>query len=137
MADYVFAVPGEACIIDTVKADGRTTINNETLAEVQQRYPTAVLMPWETWRAEQAAKQDTPIKWEPCSVRKFYEMLEVLPPIDWNPASGFLVGEPTDHSFSTGQPRYQAYRLHGEGGPFERYFVSSRPLTREEWRKVR
>ena len=38
---------------------------------------------------------------------KYFEMLEVLPPVYHNKGV-FLVGEPTDHN-SEGKPRYQAY----------------------------
>ena len=125
-----FAVPGEDSIIDGVNPDtGRSLILGQTLEQVQSRYPAAVIVSWEAWRAEQAAKQDTPISWCPSTEKQYHEMLNVLPPAAW--VGGlFLVGEPTDHSFSTGQPRYEAYWQRGSS----EYFVSSRPITVAEFR---
>ena len=129
--DQVFAVPGEyLSIIDIVNPEtGRSRINGNTLEEIRQRYPTAVQMPWEEWRAGKIARQQTPITWTRVDDHRYRQMLEVLPPIDWT-NGGFLVGEPADHCVSTGQPRYTAYR-HNTGQAYE----SSRPITRREWRE--
>jgi|SRR5688572_25623772 len=129
----VFAVPGQSSVIDAVHPEtGRSIICGETLAEVRARYPGAVEMPWEAWQAAQAARQHTPIEWRPITPSRFGEMLDVLPPLAWSPAKGFLVGEPSDHDVVTGQPRYVAFLQRGAA-----YFESSRPLTTAEWRAVR
>jgi hypothetical protein len=71
--------------------------------------------------------------WKRTSLKKYYEMLGMLPPrhID---SHGFLVGEAADHDFcqidGVVMPRYQAY-AHKR----KRYYVSIRPLTLAEYRK--
>lgn len=54
--------------------------------------------------------------WRSCTERRYYEMLEVLPPALWL-AKGFLVGEPTDHRTCTVRghiaPTYAAFVSHG------------------------
>ena len=134
--DYVFAVPGENSIIDAVHPEtGRTQINDHTLEQVRERHPNAVQMTWEEWRAEQAAKQQTPLHFTPTTERKYHEMLEVLPPAAWE-SGAFLVGEPTDHCFETGRPRFQMYRTRGTEH-YRRYEASSRPVTIVEFRANR
>lgn len=125
----VIAIPGQNSIIDTVdQTTGRTRINGRTLEEVQQREPGAVLMSFESWRAAAAERQNTPITWSRVTRHQYSDALEVLPPIDFD-GRNFLVGEPYDHSFTTGAPRFVAYReIAGV------YVVSSRPMTRVEFR---
>jgi hypothetical protein len=126
---HVFAVPGEQSIIDSADPDtGIGGYSGETLDQIRQRYPGAVLMDWADWTAAASARQQTPIVWEPTTHAQYMRMLEVLPPIDWS-GGAFLVGEPSDHDFATGRPRYQAFRE--QGG---QCFASSRPLTRAELR---
>jgi hypothetical protein len=128
----VFAVPGEGSIIDGIHPEtGRSCINGETLEQVQARYPLAVRMPWEDWRQAQIAKQDTPITFTRTTERKYREMLEILPPAAWE-GGAFLVGEPYDHSFATGRPRFQMYWQRGEYA----YIASSRPVTYAEFKAL-
>jgi len=83
-----------------------------------------------------ARAQDTPIKWTRTTKAKYWEMLEVLPPALWI-GGAFLVGEPTDHHATSGQPRFQAYWERGTSGrPYEKgYFAASRPMTCAELKK--
>jgi len=126
--DAVFAEPGKDGIIDGVRADERGIYSGETLDEVRTRYPHAKRYTWDEWRAEVGARQDAPITWSVCDEAKFMEMLEVLPPMDWD-GYGFLVSEACDHSVTTGRPRYSAFRQIGT-----RYESSDRPITRAEFR---
>lgn len=71
---------------------------------------------------------------KPCDLKRYDEMLEVLPPLEWV-RKGFLVGEPWSHRACviTGKvlPTYQAMvcqsALNG------RYFESTSGLTVPEW----
>ena len=129
---HVFAVPGELSCIDFAHPDtGLSLINGETLAQVQDRYPAAELMPYEQWQAAKAATQNTPLTWVPVTEEQYMDMLNVLPPLDWDGGS-FLVGEASDHCVVTGRARYAAYRR--SNGAF---FASSRPMTRTELRQWR
>jgi len=128
---HVFAVPGQNSIIDAINPEtGRSQICGDTLEQVQAREPGAVIMAWEDWRAEQAAKQQTPIAWTEVGADVYNEMLDVLPPIGFS-GKGFMVSEPCDHCYTTGRARFQAYRQ--QGG---RYYASTRPLTVAEWKAV-
>lgn len=130
-----YAVPGADWIVDVIRPDnGLTWVNGHTEEEIKSREPLAVRMPIAQHCAEKAARQHTPITWAPTSERKYNEMLEVLPPIDW--AYGyFLVGEPTDSDAETGESRYQAYRVRGSHW-YRQYAASSRPITRRELRAI-
>jgi hypothetical protein len=126
---HCFVVPGERSIIDGIHPDtGRSLVYGHTLEAIRERYPEAVIVPFEDWRAEQAARQDTPITWAPTTRAEYWRMLECLPPVVMT-GGAFLVGEPYDHSFKTGAPRFSAYRQQGEA-----YRVASRPLTVAEFR---
>lgn len=127
---HCFAVPGENHIVDVVHpATGRSLHFDRTLEEVQAHYPGAVLMPWEDWRQEQIKRQQTPITWGATTEHQYRYALEVLPPVEWR-GGGFLLGEPYDHDYATGAPRFHGYRQQGY-----RHFVSSRPLTVAEFRE--
>lgn len=120
----LYAVPGHHNVIDTiVDATGLTSINGETFEQVRERYPLAQLYTWEEWRAVQMERQHTPIEWELSTFERYREMLEILPPAFWRRGL-FLVGEPMDHDYGTGQPRYSAYWQRGD-----RYLTASRPIT--------
>src|SRR4051812_18624849 len=106
--DEVFAVPGEGHIVDCVNPlTDRSCINGETLEEVRLRYPNAIRVTWEEWRAGQMERQNRPVSWSRVTEEQYREMLEVLPPVDWDGGS-FMVGEASDHSYETGKPRFQA-----------------------------
>ena len=123
----VWAVPGENHIIDTINpSTGLTTIFGKDAATVLAQEPNAVRMTWEAWRTEASARQQTPIHWEPTTEQQYREMLNVLPPAKWI-GGAFLVGEPWDHDFATGRPRFAAYWHRHDA-----YLVASRPLTRIE-----
>jgi hypothetical protein len=114
-------------IIDYIHpATGRTAVNDETLEQVQARYPTAELVTWEAWRARKAAAQQTPVRWDEVSAEQYDEMLNVLPPI-YGP-QGFMVGEADDHDVATGRARYRAFIQVGG-----KYYRASRPMTRAEF----
>ena len=89
----------------------------------------------EDWQAARAKEQRTPITWEPTTQRQYDEMLNILPPIDWDGAD-FLVGESHDHMADTGEPTYQAYRQRGSE-PYRHWLRSSRAITRREFREQR
>jgi len=127
--DYteVYAVPGQNSIIDTINPDtGLTSVYGRTEADVLEREPGAVRMTWEAWQAAAVARQQTPIRWEITTERKYQEMLEVLPPAYWS-GGAFLVGEPWDHCMATGRPRFAAY-VERSG----RYYTANRPVTMTE-----
>lgn len=127
---HVYAIPGAHCVIDQVHpVTGLTVILGLTRAEVLKRDPGAVLISWDDWLAQQAERQHTPITWTPTTAEKYEEMLNILPPAGWM-RGGFLVGEPTDHDFASGRPRYDAFRQ--RDAVFE---TASRPLTLAEFRK--
>lgn len=128
---HVFAVPGESSVIDVVNpATGRSAVNDQTLAEMQQRYPNAARIDWTDWQKARAEEQDTPIEWAETTEEQYNEMLNVLPPAFWTDGL-FLVGEPMDHHVMSGQPRFTVYRQIGS-----RYFVASRPMTSREAKAV-
>lgn len=125
----VWAVPGENHIIDMINPEtGLTAVYAKDAETVLRDNPNAVRMKWEDWRKAASERQQTPIRWEPSTYAKYREMLEVLPPAFWRWGL-FLVGEPYDHDFATGQPRFQAYRKRGSDSCGYRYYVSSRPIT--------
>lgn len=127
-----WAVPGADHIIDVIHPrTGLTWCLGKSAADVHAQAPRAERMTIEAWTAAKAARQRTPIVWEPSTRQQYIDMLEVLPPIDWN-GGDFLVGEASDHDAGTGQPRYQAYRQRGD-----QYFASSRAITRAELRAVK
>lgn len=134
MADCTecWAVPGAGHIIDVIHPEtGLTWCFGKDEARVKETEPAAVRMPIADWTRARAAAQRTPIRWRETDRASFTRMLEILPPIDWT-GDAFLVGEPHDHEADTGRPRYQAFRKCGE-----RYYASSRPLTRGELRAER
>jgi hypothetical protein len=126
---HVYAEPGSSSIIDAINPrTGLTVICGDTAEQVQARYPNARMVAWADWQAEQVAKQQAPIAWEPSTSKQYHDMLNCLPPQRWI-GGAFLVGEPCDHSIANGRPRYQAYRQRGD--VFE---VASRPMTTCEFR---
>ena len=136
-ATRLYAVPGAHNIVDTINdTTGLTSVNRETFEQVRERYPLAVCLTWEEWRAQQIARQQTPITWADTDEHKYREMLEVLPPAFW--VGGlFLVGEAMDHDYATGRPRFSAYwHRRTAAGIFDRYLVASRPLTIAEARSI-
>lgn len=128
------AVPGTDYIIDMIHPDTELTIvYGKTLAQVRAEkgeYAGAVIMDFDEFMRQKAARQHTPITWERSTAEKYDEMLECLPPASMY-GGGFLVGEPWDHDAETGEPRYQGFRHSGDG-----YYVATRPMTVREFRAV-
>lgn len=131
----VWAIPGKGSIIDAINPlTGLTVICGKDAAAVLAQDPTAVRMSWSDWQAAAITRQQTPITWARTSAKEYNQMLNILPPALWT-GGAFLVGEPYDHCFATGAPRFTAYReLRGSGTYDPIYLVASRPLTRAELR---
>jgi hypothetical protein len=123
-----FAVPGNNNIIDEVHTvTGRGVFSNETLEQVQVRYPGAVRMPIAKWTAAKGALQDTPVTWIPVTKKHYNDMLNFLPP-ERMARGAFIVGEPADHHAVSGLPRYSMFRaINGQ------LQESSRPVTVAEF----
>ncbi len=127
--DEVWAVPGKDHIIDVIDpGTGRTRTCGKDADEVLRNDPNAVRMTWEAWQTAAAERQNQPIRWLRSDEHTYRDMLEVLPPAFWR-GGAFLVGEPTDHCFRTGAPRFAAYWTRNGI-----YLVASRPLTVAEIR---
>jgi hypothetical protein len=128
---HVFAVPGSRICIDFVHPNtGASIINGESLDQIRERYPDAVIVSYDEWSATRAAEQDTPIDWTDTTAERYDEMLGCVPPAFWR-AGLFLVGEPMDHHALSGAPRFSAFRQIGS-----RYFESSRPITIREAKSI-
>lgn len=125
-----FAEPGKSNLIDLINPlTGRSCIENETLEQIQARYPGAEIVDVDQWLKQKAERQDTEIEWTETTEERYWEMLEVLPPA-FMKGGGFLVGEPYDHHATTGRPRFAAFReIQGK------YFEANRPLTVQEMRQ--
>lgn len=121
-------VPGTGTVVDFLHpATGRTLYGGQTLAQVRERYPTAVVTTYDAWQAARAAEQDAPKFWEETTQERYHEMLDVLPPAAMV-GLAFLVGEPADHHAVTGEARFSAFKL--EGG---RYYTLSGPVTKRQF----
>jgi hypothetical protein len=133
LMDYTeaYAVPGEENLIDIINpVTGLTAVYAETLEQIRERYPNAELVNIEEFCKRKAEGQDTPVTWSETTKERYWEMLECLPPTA-HCSGGFLVGEPWDHHATSGQPRYAAFSEIGG-----KYYASSRPMTRGEFRKL-
>lgn len=75
-------VQGTLTCIDIVDPDtGRSAINNETLDQVQARYPGAEIADFETWvKTKEKSLCTEPVR---ITGERFMEMMEVLPPQRW------------------------------------------------------
>jgi len=127
-----YAVPGEDHIIDCIHPIYDLTVYGaKTLEQIraEKGYALAERMTIEEFCRQKAARQDSPITWEPITEERYWEIFEVLPPIVRG--SGFLCSEPWDHHAMTGRPRYGAYRKRGEV-----YEAASRPMTVKEFEQV-
>ena len=80
-----FYVPGQLSIIDTVKDNGKSFYDNESLEEIDKRYPGAILISFEDAIAEIEALAQKKYITEPVEVdeERFMDMLEILPPMNW------------------------------------------------------
>jgi len=135
LATEGYAVPGDKHIIDAIDPRSGLTIHcQQSHATILAEYPTAEKINLEEWQTAIATEQRTPIEWIATTKEWYWDMLGALPPIDFN-GHDFLVGEPSDHDFGNGRPRYSGYRLACDKDLYQLYFVSSRPLTRPEFHK--
>ena len=80
-----FYVPGQLSIIDTVKDNGKSFYYDESLEEINKRYPGAILIPFEDAIAQLEALAEKKYITEPIEVdeERFLDMLEILPPMNW------------------------------------------------------
>jgi len=116
MTEQCFYVPGEQNIIDTARADGTSTVFGHTLAQVQERYPGAVLMDFDAAYAEieagMRARYMAPP--EPITEDRYEYWLNVLPPCGWNDGAFFvseaLEGRWHQHFARVGDRYYTAVR---------------------------
>ena len=135
LATEGYAVPGDKHIIDAIDPRSGLTIHfQQSHATILAEYPTAEKINLEEWQTAIATEQRTPIEWIATTKEWYLNMLGALPPIDFN-GHDFLVGEPSDHDFGNGRPRYSGYRLACDKDLYQLYFVSSRPITRPEFHK--
>jgi len=83
--EMVFSVPGRYGVVDFAlpREDGVlvSSCERETLEQIQLRYPGAVLMTYD----EAVAAHAEFMKVAPSEIDKerFFDMLEVLPPVNW------------------------------------------------------
>jgi len=85
-----FHVPGSRTIIDTAELDSdgvfRSTIKNETLAQIRIRYPEAEIGEWkDIYRAAENSCKTEP---QEITEAQYIYALEVLPPVCWKNAKG-------------------------------------------------
>ena len=121
-----FAVPGDLGIIDAVHPDtGLGLYSGETLAQVQARYPGAVLVNLAAWKTAKAQAQRSPITWHEVTRARYWYALECLPPA-YMAGGAFLVGECHDHEADTGRARFQAFKTTQAD---TRFWEASRPMT--------
>ena len=80
-----FYVPGQLSIIDTVKDNGKSFYYDESLEEINKRYPGAILIPFEDAIAQLEALAEKKYITEPIEVdeERFMDMLGILPPMNW------------------------------------------------------
>lgn len=128
-ADKVIAKCGEISIVDFIDSATELTMTNGcTIAEALAEFPGAEVMTLGGWEEAAIATQPAEVAWIPIDEKKHDYYLEVLPPAVMV-RNGFLVGEPADHCVRTCRARYQA--VIGVGG---KYYASSRPMTKDEFR---
>jgi len=126
-----YAQPNGKHLIDTINdATGLTTINKETLEQVLQRFPDAILVDVDEWCEAKQREQLAPIVWQETDEETYWEMLECLPPARMA-GGAFLVGEPMSHLASSGEATYEMYRQQGA-----KFYVASRPVTSAEFSQL-
>jgi len=121
-------------MIDVIHpATGKSACFGQTLEQIQERYPGAIIMTIDAYCKSKAASQDTPIEWLETSRKSYDDMSIALPPTKVvvgrkNCSFGFLMGEPYDHHALSGHPRYGAFISRDDC-----YFTANRPLTIAEF----
>ncbi len=123
--------PNTKHLIDTIDdATGLTRICGETLEQVRERFPDAILVDVDQWCEEKQREQLAPITWQETDEETYWEMLECLPPARMA-GGAFLVGEPMDHLAATGESTFEMYRKQGS-----KFYVASRPVTIAEFNQL-
>jgi len=96
-----FYAPGATCIIDTINPEtDRSSIGNESLADIQKRYPLA-----EIWNLDEASKEiqtrlyaSTISAPAEITAERWDELLNILPPMKWRGgehSESFMISEAT------------------------------------------
>jgi hypothetical protein len=126
-----FAEPLASNIIDVINPHtGRGAYSDETLEQVQIRYPSAQRYNLDQWIKDKETRENFSVEWVETTEEAYTWGLECLPPALW--ADGFLlVGEPSDHHGLGGAARFPAYKRTIGG-----FFAASRPMTRKETREL-
>lgn len=124
-----FALPGATSIIDMAHPITKlSSVYKRTLAEIQERYPSAELVRYDEVMARKIAEQDAePRTWSEVTKERYWEMLEVLPPAAMQ-RGAFLIGEASNHCAKTGRARFACYKE--ETGKF---FELASPITFKEF----
>lgn len=127
---HVWARPGQPTIIDFADADGMSRIFGRTAEEMRAKYPTALLMEFNTWRDDMHARENPPFEWIPVHPRAYSGALSALPPAATR-GTAFLLGESVDMHCKGGHERFWAYRMNGT-----EHEQSSRPITKKEFEEA-
>lgn len=95
-----FYIPGTRTIIDTIGSSGLSSICQESLEQIQQRYPGA-----EVWDFDAAVEQIQALTYQhyitapkEIDFDRWDEMLNILPPMKWSGGNGsesFMLCEAT------------------------------------------
>lgn len=117
-------------LIDCV-VDGKTIYEKVSAEEALAKDPELRLIPMDQFCSEVGKVQDEPVKWSSIEDDDYYEKMNCLPPA-LTQSYGFLLGEPQDHHFVSGKPRFAAFLRLGTGN-LARFLRSSRPLTASEF----
>lgn len=95
MREKVF-VDGVFTAIDFARPDGRSEVTGETLEQIRKRYPAAELVeadPWYIAKEKALCTEPAPVTFE-----KWWEMLEVLPPQNWQRGKNCESFEMSEHT---------------------------------------
>jgi len=93
---HIFVQSPFLCI-DEVRPDtGRSRICNKTLEQIQAEYPGAEVVAWEPWLQNKEKALCTEA--ERITEETFIEMLEVLPPDNWQRQKGAQSFELCEHT---------------------------------------
>ena len=84
--EQVFYSAAKYRVIDGVRADGRGHYSGETLEQMRARYPDVEIIGVDT----AIERLDAAFRSAPAEVteERFWEMLDVLPPLDWRGSDG-------------------------------------------------
>ena len=76
----------------------------------------------------------TAFTWKEVDEERYWEMLEILPPIDWEMSRGFMVGEAWDHKRCSVTGAIDATAFGAFARKDGKYYECLQPMTRAEWR---